>query len=60
MKETINKWVDNVHRYGFYTEKTNSNGAIYFENDKADFESESEFNREMTAQIAFEDNHVRK
>ena len=60
MKEMINSWIDNVHRYGYYIEKRNANGAIYFENDKADFENEAELNREMTAQIAFEDRHIRK
>lgn len=60
MKDMINRWVDNVHRFGYYHETTNENGAISFLNDKADFENEAEFNNEMSAQIAFEDNHIKK
>lgn len=60
MKEMIMQWVDNVHRYGYYKEVYDRLGCIHFENDKADFESEAEFNNDMTAQIAFSDRHTRK
>lgn len=59
MRDMIYQWVDNVHRYGFYTKVIRENGTISFVNDKADFESEQEFNQEMAAQIAFEDRHKR-
>lgn len=58
MTEMIQRWTENVHRYGFYKEQI-INGCVHFYNDKADFESEAEYNREMSAQIAFNDNHKR-
>lgn len=60
MKEMILRWCDNVHRHGYYKECSDEMGATYFENDKADFESESEFNKCMCDQIAFDDKHIRK
>lgn len=60
MKDLILSWTENVHNYGYYKEVRDNLGCIHFENDIADFESEAEYNREMTAQIAFEDKHIRK
>lgn len=47
MKEIILEWVNNVHRYGFYKVVYDNLGCIHFENDRADFESEAEFNYDM-------------
>lgn len=59
MKKTIINWCDNVYRYGFYKVTSDKNGAIKFENDKADFESEAEFNATLTAFVACDDIHKR-
>lgn len=47
MKNLFNEWIENIKEYGF--------NSFY-----SDFENEAEFNKEMTANVAWSDKHITK